>query len=144
MLVPSSADPTPPLRVPEDYVERVKTMHETGGAGSIGYRYDWKREEAEKYILRTHTTAVSARMLYEVANVCAGFSLCVLTGNGPKPLRAYVQQPGGFKPVKLFSIDRVFRNETLDATHLAEFHQVCPTHLWARVSHCQRHPCVSD
>ena len=23
-----------------------------------------------------------------------------------------------------FSIDRVFRNETLDATHLAEFHQV--------------------
>lgn len=25
---------------------------------------------------------------------------------------------------KLFSIDRVFRNETLDATHLAEFHQV--------------------
>lgn len=33
-------------------------------------------------------------------------------------------QPGGFKPVKYFSIDRVFRNETLDATHLAEFHQV--------------------
>ena len=29
-----------------------------------------------------------------------------------------------FKPVKYFSIDRVFRNETLDATHLAEFHQV--------------------
>jgi phenylalanyl-tRNA synthetase alpha chain len=29
-----------------------------------------------------------------------------------------------FKSAKLFSIDRVFRNETLDATHLAEFHQV--------------------
>jgi phenylalanyl-tRNA synthetase alpha chain len=29
-----------------------------------------------------------------------------------------------FKPSKYFSIDRVFRNETLDATHLAEFHQV--------------------
>ena len=28
------------------------------------------------------------------------------------------------KPVKLFSIDRVFRNENLDATHLAEFHQI--------------------
>ena len=28
-----------------------------------------------------------------------------------------------FKPAKLFSIDRVFRNENLDATHLAEFHQ---------------------
>lgn len=24
----------------------------------------------------------------------------------------------------MFSIDRVFRNETVDATHLAEFHQV--------------------
>jgi phenylalanyl-tRNA synthetase alpha chain len=30
----------------------------------------------------------------------------------------------GFRPAKLFSIDRVFRNETMDATHLAEFHQV--------------------
>ena len=29
-----------------------------------------------------------------------------------------------FKPVKYFSIDRVFRNETVDATHLAEFNQV--------------------
>ncbi len=33
------------------------------------YRYDWKEDEARKNILRTHTTAVSARMLYEVANV---------------------------------------------------------------------------
>ena len=29
-----------------------------------------------------------------------------------------------FHPAKYFSIDRVFRNETLDATHLAEFHQI--------------------
>ncbi|KAJ1345335.1 phenylalanine-tRNA ligase, alpha subunit [Batrachochytrium salamandrivorans] len=29
-----------------------------------------------------------------------------------------------FRPVKWFSIDKVFRNETLDATHLAEFHQI--------------------
>jgi phenylalanyl-tRNA synthetase alpha chain len=29
-----------------------------------------------------------------------------------------------FRPAKYFSIDRVFRNETTDATHLAEFHQV--------------------
>uniref|UniRef100_A0AAQ5YVT3 Phenylalanine--tRNA ligase alpha subunit n=1 Tax=Amphiprion ocellaris TaxID=80972 RepID=A0AAQ5YVT3_AMPOC len=59
-------------------------------------RYD---KEAQKNILRTHTTAVSARMLYKLA-----------------------QQK--FTPVKYFSIDRVFRNETLDATHLAEFHQI--------------------
>ena len=29
-----------------------------------------------------------------------------------------------FTPAKYFSIDRVFRNESLDATHLAEFHQI--------------------
>ena len=28
------------------------------------------------------------------------------------------------KAARYFSIDRVFRNETVDATHLAEFHQV--------------------
>ena len=33
-------------------------------------------------------------------------------------------QEAGFTPQKYFSIDKVFRNETLDATHLAEFHQV--------------------
>ena len=86
--------------LPEEYLARVKAMHERGGEGSIGYRYDWKREEAEKNILRTHTTAVSSRMLYALA------------GQSP------------FVPRKYFSIDRVFRNETLDATHLAEFHQV--------------------
>ncbi|EAY19530.1 hypothetical protein TVAG_136610 [Trichomonas vaginalis G3] len=31
---------------------------------------------------------------------------------------------GELRPRKFFSIDRVYRNETLDATHLAEFHQV--------------------
>ena len=39
------------------------------------------------------------------------------------PLSFSVFQPE-FRPVKYFSIDRVFRNETLDATHLAEFHQI--------------------
>jgi phenylalanyl-tRNA synthetase alpha chain len=88
-------------KFPMPYLERVKDAHENGGNGSIGYRYNWKIEEAQKNILRTHTTGVSARMLYKLAN-----------------------QEGGFKPVKYFSIDKVFRNETLDATHLAEFHQV--------------------
>lgn len=92
--------PNKTLTLPNDYVQKVKQMHESGGFGSIGYRYDWKLEEAQKNILRTHTTAVSSRMLYQIAQ------------NKP------------FKPTRLFSIDRVFRNETLDATHLAEFHQV--------------------
>lgn len=82
------------------YCDRVKKVHEDGGYGSIGYRYHWSEEEARKNILRTHTTAVSSRMLYKLA--------C---------------EPE-FKPKKYFSIDRVFRNESLDATHLAEFHQI--------------------
>mmetsp|Transcript_100214 Transcript_100214/g.289362 ORF Transcript_100214/g.289362 Transcript_100214/m.289362 type:complete len:505 (-) Transcript_100214:343-1857(-) len=94
-------EPAQTVSVPEDYYEKVKSMHEVGGAGSIGYRYDFKREEAMKNLLRTHTTAVSSQMLYKLAN-----------------------QPGGFKPARYFSIDRVFRNETMDATHLCEFHQV--------------------
>lgn len=93
--------PAKTISVPEDYYERVKDMHEKGGAGSIGYRYDFQKDEAFKNLLRTHTTAVSSQMLYKLAN-----------------------QPGGFKPKKYFSIDRVFRNETMDATHLCEFHQV--------------------
>merc|ERR1719310_509855 len=72
--------------------------------GSIGWRYDWSEDEARKNILRTHTTAVSAR------------TLCKLAQDYKKT--------GVFTPKKYFSIDRVFRNETLDATHLAEFHQV--------------------
>jgi len=94
-------EPAATVSVPEDYYERVKKMHEVGGAGSIGYRYDFKKEEAFKNLLRTHTTAISSQMLYKLAN-----------------------QPGGFKPARYFSIDRVFRNETMDATHLCEFHQV--------------------
>eukprot|EP01024_Parvocaulis_polyphysoides_P008791 TRINITY_DN12633_c0_g2_i1.p1 TRINITY_DN12633_c0_g2~~TRINITY_DN12633_c0_g2_i1.p1 ORF type:complete len:502 (+),score=95.40 TRINITY_DN12633_c0_g2_i1:127-1632(+) len=90
---------TPLERVPKDYCERVKQVHESGGYGSIGYGYNWKREEAEKNLLRTHTTAISSRMLYKLAQE-------------------------GFRPAKYFSIDRVFRNEAIDRTHLAEFHQI--------------------
>ena len=93
------SDPLLTTDLPQEYVERVKRVHETGGYGSIGYSYDWKLGEAQKNILRTHTTAVSARMLYKLAQ-------------------------DGFKPAKYFSIDRVFRNETMDSTHLVEFHQV--------------------
>lgn len=53
--------------IPHDYLERVKKTHEVGGFGSKGYRYDWQLSEAAKNLLRTHTTAVSARMLYQLA-----------------------------------------------------------------------------
>ncbi|XP_022763254.1 phenylalanine--tRNA ligase alpha subunit, cytoplasmic-like isoform X1 [Durio zibethinus] len=91
--------PSTTRELPEDYVQLVKRVHESGGYGSRGYMYDWKREEANKNLLRTHTTAVSTRMLYTLA-----------------------KQP--FAPKRYFSIDRVFRNESVDRTHLAEFHQI--------------------
>uniref|UniRef100_A0A0V0G7R2 phenylalanine--tRNA ligase n=1 Tax=Triatoma dimidiata TaxID=72491 RepID=A0A0V0G7R2_TRIDM len=79
-------------------VDRVEEVHSKGAYGSLGYSCEWLLKDALKNVLRTHTTANSARFLYNI---------------GPK-----------FQPVKVFSIDKVYRNETLDATHLAEFHQV--------------------
>ena len=49
--------------VPQDYLQRFKEVHETGGYGSVGYGYNWQKAEGEKNLLRTHTTAVSSRML---------------------------------------------------------------------------------
>lgn len=90
--------------LPADYLEEVRTMHERGGRGSTGWRYDWSEDEARKNLLRTHTTSVSSRTLHKLAEE--------------------YKRTGVFTPRKYFSIDRVFRNETLDHTHLAEFHQV--------------------
>ena len=58
---------TPIARMPQDYTARVKATHESGGYGSIGYGYNWATSEAEKNLLRTHTTAVSSKMLYKLA-----------------------------------------------------------------------------
>jgi phenylalanyl-tRNA synthetase alpha chain len=52
---------------PAEYGDNVKNVHEKGGYGSLGYQYDWDINEAKKNLLRTHTTAVSARMLYALA-----------------------------------------------------------------------------
>eukprot|EP00811_Abedinium_folium_P031976 NODE_5243_length_1793_cov_6.473589.p1 GENE.NODE_5243_length_1793_cov_6.473589~~NODE_5243_length_1793_cov_6.473589.p1 ORF type:complete len:504 (-),score=161.98 NODE_5243_length_1793_cov_6.473589:161-1672(-) len=98
------SDPELAQNLPMEYLARVKEMHENGGQGSTGWRYDWSEHEARKNILRTHTTSVSARTLYQMGEE--------------------YKSAGVFTPRKCFSIDRVFRNESLDATHLAEFHQV--------------------
>ncbi|MCJ1422741.1 Phenylalanyl-tRNA synthetase, beta subunit, cytoplasmic [Sticta canariensis] len=82
----------------EQYWNSVREVHETGKFGSIGYRYPWNPDESLRLVLRTHTTAISTAMLHKLAV-------------NPHPAR-------------YFSIDRVFRNESVDATHLAEFHQV--------------------
>ncbi|CAE6428295.1 hypothetical protein ACGC1H_000701 [Rhizoctonia solani] len=95
------SDPAESHPPPRDYYEIVARTHEHGEFGSIGYRTPWREADSRRLLLRTHTTATSARMLKGLAD-----------------------REGGFKPVKMFSIDRVFRNEAVDATHLAEFHQV--------------------
>lgn len=82
----------------EEYWENVHQVHESGKYGSIGYRYPWSADESLRLVLRTHTTSVSTYMLHKLAA-------------NPRPAR-------------YFSIDRVFRNEAVDDTHLAEFHQI--------------------
>jgi len=52
--------------VPQEYMERVKKVHSQGDFGSQGYNSEWKTDESFKNVMRTHTTAVSARMLYEI------------------------------------------------------------------------------
>ncbi|KAH9386805.1 phenylalanyl-tRNA synthetase alpha chain [Nematocida major] len=95
------ADPEPA------YLERVRTVHTVGGYGSAGYNAPWSVEESRKNVLRTHTTAVTTRLLYKLA----------------QEMQASGSESANYSR-KYFSIDRVFRNESLDATHLAEFHQV--------------------
>ncbi|KAJ5156149.1 Phenylalanine--tRNA ligase alpha subunit [Penicillium capsulatum] len=80
------------------YWDDVHEVHENGKFGSIGYRYPWNADESLRLVLRTHTTSISAYVLHKLAA-------------NPRPAR-------------FFSIDRVFRNEAVDATHLAEFHQI--------------------
>ncbi|KEZ44408.1 Phenylalanine--tRNA ligase alpha subunit [Scedosporium apiospermum] len=86
------------------YWDNVKEVHQDGLFGSIGYRYPWSADESLRLVLRTHTTAISAAVLRKLASE-----------KGPD---------GRPPPARYFSIDRVFRNESVDATHLAEFHQV--------------------
>ncbi len=83
------------------FVEKIKAIHENGGdSGSTGWGYEWSPEIAKKLLLRTHTTATTLRHLAKV-----GLEKSKL-------------------PVKVFCIDRVFRNEKIDRTHLAELQQI--------------------
>jgi phenylalanyl-tRNA synthetase alpha chain len=86
------------MALPEEgLVDRVKAAHETGGGtGSTGWRYAWSRAEAERAVLRTHTTAVTIRWLQE----------------HPDP------------PQKAFIVGRNFRRDAIDWQHLPEFYQI--------------------
>ncbi|HEY7587582.1 MAG TPA: phenylalanine--tRNA ligase subunit alpha [Thermoplasmata archaeon] len=81
----------------ESIVRRVAEIHEKGGAtGSRGWRYAWDRREAERAVLRSHTTPITLRWLSEHPRA----------------------------PQKAFIIGRNFRRDAIDWKHLAEFHQI--------------------
>jgi len=78
-------------------LDEISKVHENGGGtGSSGWGYKFSKAEGERALLRTHTTVNTIRYLY----------------HNPEP------------PSKVFSIGRVFRKESIDATHLPEFYQI--------------------
>ncbi len=78
-------------------VINVKETHENGWiTGSTGWKGVWDLKKAQQLVLRTHTTAITIKYL----------------AMNPEP------------PQKAFCIDRVYRRESIDATHLPEFDQL--------------------
>jgi len=78
-------------------VEAVSKTHENGWTtGSKGWGYKWRPEEAKRLVMRTHTTAETIKHL----------------SRHKKP------------PIKVFSVDRVYRNEQVTYKNTAEFHQI--------------------
>ena len=83
--------------LPEAFVDRVRAVHENGGdTDSRGWGGVWSEEVAKQRVLRTHTTSITIKYL----------------ADHPEP------------PAKVFCIDRVYRRETMDATHTPEFEQL--------------------
>ena len=81
----------------EDLVQTVKRIHENGGdTGSTGWGGKWSREMAEQAMLRTHTTVNTITYISKHPEA----------------------------PAKVFSLSRIFRKESIDATHLPEFTQI--------------------
>ncbi|ELY54480.1 phenylalanine--tRNA ligase subunit alpha [Natronolimnohabitans innermongolicus] len=93
--------PTHIDELPADLVEDVERVHREGlGEDSEGYHSPWDEDFARALALRGHTTSLSTRHL-----------------SG--------EQIGEIEPpARFFSIEKAYRNDTLDATHLLEFYQI--------------------
>ena len=92
----------PPVReLPDDLVAAVESAHREGvGADGDGYHSPWTEDVAKGVDLRGHTTSLSMRYL-----------------SG--------EQVGDLDPPqRWFSVEKVYRNDTLDPTHLLEFFQI--------------------
>ena len=81
----------------EEIVKKVIEAHENGVDGSKGWNYEFNEEKTKRLILRTQTTALSARQL------------------SSKDLKI---------PGKYFGIARCFRYDVIDYKHLPDFNQV--------------------
>ncbi len=85
------------MPLPDDIMETWSDIHRTGGeTGSTGWGGEFSKETSQKGLLRTHTTVNTIQ--YLAAN--------------PE------------KACRMFTVDRVFRKEAIDRTHLPEFHQI--------------------
>ncbi len=94
-------DVTPMAELPEGLMERVEDAHRNGvGPEGDGYHSPWDEDFARAVALRGHTTSLSMRYL-------SGHAIGEL-------------EP----PERYFSVEKVYRNDTLDPTHLLEFFQI--------------------
>jgi len=85
------------IELDEGVMHAWKAIHEHGGdTGSTGWGGSYSTEVSKRPLLRTHTTVNTIQYL---AN---------------HPIEA----------CRVFSVDRVFRKEAIDRTHLPEFHQI--------------------
>ncbi|WP_290813781.1 phenylalanine--tRNA ligase subunit alpha [Halovivax sp.] len=87
--------------LPADLVERVERAHREGvGEDGEGYHSPWDEDFARALALRGHTTSLSTRYLsgHQIGEI----------------------EP----PARFFSVEKAYRNDTLDATHLLEFFQI--------------------
>ncbi|SIR58604.1 phenylalanyl-tRNA synthetase, alpha subunit [Haladaptatus litoreus] len=95
------SNPTEIGDLPEELVEKVRRAHLEGiGENSDGYHSPWDEDFARAIALRGHTTSLSMRYL---------------SGNAVGKLEP---------PQRFFSVEKVYRNDTLDPTHLLEFFQI--------------------
>ena len=85
------------MELPEDVMQLWSDIHKHGGeTGSVGWGGDFSKETSQKGLLRTHTTVNTIQYL----------------ADNPT------------EPCRMFTVDRVFRKEAIDRTHLPEFHQI--------------------
>jgi phenylalanyl-tRNA synthetase alpha chain len=88
-------------KLPAELVERVERAHHEGvGEHGDGFHSPWSEDFARALALRGHTTSLTTRYLSGMAE-----------GDLEPPQR-------------YFSVEKAYRNDTLDATHLLEFFQI--------------------